>query len=138
MKLTNIAIALLLLSIEAFASQPIRIACIGDSITYGSGIEDRDKDGYPAVLQRMLGSGYDVRNYGISARVMTRNGDYPFMDEQAYADARAFLPDIVTIMLGTNDSKPHNWTWDGVHPTYAGHRRMSELWIRTAGRKLLK
>ncbi len=99
----------LLFNINAFASHPIRVACIGDSITYGAGIEDPAKDGYPAVLQRMLGSGFEVRNYGLNARVMTQEGDNPYMKETEYAQVKAFLPDIVTIMLGTNDSKPHNW-----------------------------
>jgi len=103
----------ILMAIAAFllltSSRPVRVACIGDSITYGSGIEDRENQSYPAVLQNLLGDGYEVRNFGYSARVMLLDGDYPFMKEGMYQEAKDFLPDIVTIMLGTNDSKPHNW-----------------------------
>lgn len=88
----------------------IKIACIGNSITYGSGIKDRANDSYPAVLCRLLGADkYDVRNYGVGARTLLNKGDHPYMKEQAYRDALAFNPDIVTIKLGTNDSKPYNW-----------------------------
>lgn len=92
---------LLLLSVSSFSSNPMRFACIGDSITAG--------DSYPSVLQGMMGDGYVVRNYGISARVMQNEGDYPYMKEETYSELKAWLPDIVTIMLGTNDSKYHNW-----------------------------
>ena len=68
-----------------------------------------DAEGYPARLQSMLGSGYCVRNYGVSGRTMLNHGDRPYMKEQAWADAKAFCPDIVVIKLGTNDSKPVNW-----------------------------
>lgn len=87
----------------------VRVACVGDSITFGHGIADRDHDTYPALLDSLLGSGYDVRNFGISGRTLMNCGDVPYMSEQIYQDAKAFQPQIVTIMLGTNDSKPQNW-----------------------------
>ena len=91
-------------------TEKIKIACIGNSITYGSGIKDRANDSYPAVLNRLLGSSkYDVRNFGIGGRTLLNKGDRPYMKEQVYRDALAFEPDIVTIKLGTNDSKSHNW-----------------------------
>lgn len=88
---------------------PVRIACIGNSITYGSKLDNPQKDSYPAVLEQMLGKDYDVRNFGVSARTMLNKGDYPYMHEKAYFEALKFNPDIVTIKLGTNDSKPYNW-----------------------------
>ena len=45
-------------------TQPIRVACVGNSITYGTGIEDRAHDSYPSQLQRMLGERYVVGNFG--------------------------------------------------------------------------
>ena len=44
----------------------IRVACIGNSITYGVGTRNPAKDSYPAVLGQMLGDGYEVRNFGVS------------------------------------------------------------------------
>ena len=87
----------------------IRVACIGNSITDGSGIDMADLRGYPAQLQRLLGDGYHVKNYGVGARTMLNHGDHPYMQELAWRDAQAFRPDIVVIKLGTNDSKDYNW-----------------------------
>ncbi len=87
----------------------LRVACIGNSITDGHGIDMAPQHGYPALLQKKLGKGYWVKNFGVSARTMLNEGDFPYMNETAWKDALAFQPDIVIIKLGTNDSKPHNW-----------------------------
>ena len=87
----------------------IRVACIGNSITDGFGIDMATQYGYPAQLQKKLGNGYWVKNFGVSSRTMLNKGDFPYMNEMAWRDALAFKPDIVLIKLGTNDSKPYNW-----------------------------
>lgn len=87
----------------------IKIACVGNSITEGYGLEKPLVESYPAVLQSLLGDDYEVENFGLSARTLLMKGDLPYMKEQRFKDALEFLPDIVTIKLGTNDSKPHNW-----------------------------
>ena len=87
----------------------IRVACIGNSITDGFGIDMATQYGYPAQLQKKLGNGYWVKNFGVSSRTMLNKGDFPYMNEMAWKDALAFKPDIVLIKLGTNDSKPYNW-----------------------------
>ena len=71
----------------------------------------RAKYGYPAQLQGILGDGYWVKNFGVSARTMLNKGDFPYMNEMAWQDALAFKPDVVVIKLGTNDSKPENWKY---------------------------
>ena len=91
--------------------EAVRVACIGNSITDGHGIDMCDQRGYPALLQQRLGSGYWVRNFGVSARTLLNKGDHPFMQELAWRDALAFKPDVVVIKLGTNDSKPENWQY---------------------------
>lgn len=87
----------------------IRVACIGNSITDGFGIDMAEQNGYPAQLQRLLGSDYYVRNFGVSGRTMLNKGDAPYQREPAWQHAQAFRPDIVVLKLGTNDSKPENW-----------------------------
>ena len=87
----------------------IKVACIGNSITEGFGIDVPSEFGYPAQLQNILGKEYLVKNFGLSARTMLNKGDCPYMNELAWQDAQAFKPDVVIIKLGTNDSKPHNW-----------------------------
>ena len=64
-----------------------------------------------AQLNQMLGKDYLVRNFGISGRIIINKGDNPYMKEKIYQDALKFLPDIVIIKLGTNDSKPQNWKY---------------------------
>lgn len=89
--------------------EAVRVACIGNSITDGHGIWFAPSNGYPAQLQKLLGSDYWVKNFGLSGRTMLNKGDQPYMKERAWKDAVAFKPDIVVIKLGTNDSKPQNW-----------------------------
>ena len=88
-----------------------RVACIGNSITDGHGIDMATAYGYPAELQKILGDNYWVKNFGVSSRTMLNKGDHPYMDEMAWRDALAFRPDIVVVKLGTNDSKPENWQY---------------------------
>ena len=94
---------------ETPQADAIRVACIGNSITDGFGIDMATQYGYPAQLQKKLGNGYWVKNFGVSSRTMLNKGDFPYMNEMAWRDALAFKPDIVLIKLGTNDSKPYNW-----------------------------
>lgn len=89
----------------------IRVACIGNSITEGFGIDMCGAYGYPAELQKILGKDYWVKNFGVSSRTMLNKGDYPYMNELAWQDAQAFKADVVIIKLGTNDSKPENWQY---------------------------
>ena len=98
-------------SFKAPRKDAVRVACIGNSITFGAGIKNRSRDSYPSVLSRMLGDGYWVKNFGVSARTMLNKGDHPYMNELAYKNALAFNPNIVVIKLGTNDSKSFNWKY---------------------------
>jgi lysophospholipase L1-like esterase len=89
--------------------EPVRVACVGDSITYGSGVGDREKNAYPVRLGQMLGDKWNVRNFGVSGATLLKKGDKPYDKQKAYAAALEFKPDIVVIALGTNDTKPQNW-----------------------------
>lgn len=98
-------------SFKAPRKDAVRVACIGNSITFGAGIRNRSRDSYPSVLARMLGDSYWVKNFGVSARTMLNKGDHPYMNEPAYKNALAFNPNIIVIKLGTNDSKSFNWKY---------------------------
>jgi lysophospholipase L1-like esterase len=86
---------------------PVRVECVGDSITQGVGAESGKS--YPSQLQALLGDGWQVKNFGVSGRTLLRKGDFPYWKENAFRDAQEFQPNVVVIMLGTNDTKPQNW-----------------------------
>lgn len=87
----------------------IRVACVGDSITYGHGIKNRLNASYPSQLGRMLGDKWEVRNFGVSGATMLKQGDLPYWKQRAFKNALAYNPNVVIIKLGTNDTKPQNW-----------------------------
>ena len=87
----------------------IRVACVGDSVTYGFGIPHFSTKNYPAALQKLLGDKYCVNNYGYSGRTACLLGDRPYRTESLCTKSREFAPDIVVILLGANDSKSFNW-----------------------------
>jgi lysophospholipase L1-like esterase len=88
-------------------SSPIRVACIGASITAGAGAAPHKS--YPDQLQALLGPRWDVKNFGVSGRTVTKKGDHPYWNEKAFTEAQTFNPDVVIICLGSNDTKPKNW-----------------------------
>ena len=87
----------------------IRVACVGDSITAGVGVKNGKLDAYPAQLDNMLGEKWSVKNFGVSGSTMLNKGDKPYQKEKAFQAAMNFKPNVVVIMLGTNDTKPQNW-----------------------------
>lgn len=88
-------------------STPIKVACVGDSITFGGGA--RDKSSYPNQLGIALGSQWTVENFGVGGATLLKNGDNPYWNLARYTAAQQFQPNVVIIKLGTNDSKPWNW-----------------------------
>ena len=93
----------------AGAKGKIKIACVGDSITYGCFVKGQPWNSYPRQLGRLLGDDYYVANFGYTNRTAISTADHPYTKEKLYKKSLAFMPDIVLIMLGTNDSKACNW-----------------------------
>ncbi len=94
---------------EADYTGTIRVACIGNSVTYGKNIWNREKNSYPVQLGELLGEGWDVRNFGVTGATLLKQGDMPYWKQSAFYMAQRFEPHVVIIMLGTNDTKPQNW-----------------------------
>ena len=101
--------ALVLGSLGWGQQKTIKVACVGNSITYGYGIENREQNSYPSVLQRLLGNGYKVGNFGHSGATLLSKGHRPYIQQEEYKKALAFAGDIVVIHLGINDTDPRNW-----------------------------
>lgn len=91
----------------------IKIACVGDSITYGFGIKNWKKNNYPAKLQKELGNAYHVNNYGVSGCCVQNDANKPYTSLKEYQQSLDYNPDIVVFMMGSNDSKPFNWKSPG-------------------------
>ena len=107
-KLITLGLALLL-SCGLNAQDKIKVACVGNSITYGTGVADREVNAYPVKLQGMLGDAYEVGNFGKPGATLLNKGHRPYTQQQEYKDALAFAGDIVVIHLGINDTDPRNW-----------------------------
>ena len=82
----------------------IRVACIGDSITFGTGAANRSTDSYPAQLQKLLGSGYEVMNFGVGGCTLIRKGTPNVWTTMKRIQAENINPDLVVVSLGTNDT----------------------------------
>lgn len=91
------------------AAQPVRVACVGNSITYGTGIADREHFSYPIQLQQMLGNGYVVGNFGKPGATLLYKGHRPYVEQPEFKEALRFKGDIAVIHLGINDTDPRNW-----------------------------
>jgi len=111
--LKKLALVSSIVLLFSFATaEEIRIACIGNSITaYKGTLANLDLNSYPVQLRVLMGEEYNIQNYGVSGRTLLKQGDYPIWNEPAFTAALEFQPDIATIMLGTNDSKPYNWIY---------------------------
>jgi len=94
-----------LASLTGVLASPVRLACVGDSVTWGYGISNRAHNCYPAQLAVMLGTNWEVRNFGVNATTLLHRGNLPYIKQPAYAKALAYKPDMVVIDFGANDSK---------------------------------
>lgn len=99
---------LLFISLTAMADK-IKVACVGNSVTYGYALQDREHDAYPVRLQQMLGDEYEVGNFGKSGATLLRHGHRPYNEQEEYKAAIAFGAEIAVIHLGLNDTDPRNW-----------------------------
>lgn len=98
-----------LITLPELASKQLKIACVGDSITYGYTIEQRERNSYPAQLQAMINDKVEVKNFGFNGSGVQKSSNLPYWNQEEFQESLRYQPDIVYLMLGTNDAKDINW-----------------------------
>jgi len=91
----------------------LHVTCLGDSITYGYKLGDPARQSYPAHLSRQSHGRWQVVNAGVNGATVLNEGDIPITAQKVYQDIVHSKPDVVVIMLGTNDTKDSNWRFIG-------------------------
>jgi len=86
-----------------------KVACVGDSITYGHGTTFWPDHTYPTQLQKLLGKGYHVSNFGFNGKTVTSNSADAYVATKLFTQSTQYNADILVFMMGTNDTKPRNW-----------------------------
>jgi acyl-CoA thioesterase I len=134
-KLTGIIVILFSFSIQNYSQDyHVRIGFIGNSITIGSGLTNPTVECYPSQLALLLKQKYGdtciVQNYAVSGRTMYKKGDFPIWNEKSFKTGYNYAPNIVFIMLGTNDSKPYNWDSCGkAEVFYSDYKAMIDTFL---------
>ena len=64
------------------AQKRIKVACVGNSITYGYTLPNPATDSYPSQLQQLLGDTYEVGNFGKSGATLLNKGHRPYMQQE--------------------------------------------------------
>lgn len=102
LSLAAVALIVMLAALSVFmffqwqSVDQIRVACVGDSITISSQ--------YPLDLWDSLGSGYIVGDFGVGGAAVAQSTGMGYLRLEALELAKGFQPDIVIILLGTNDA----------------------------------
>ncbi|MCF6244650.1 MAG: GDSL-type esterase/lipase family protein [Sulfurovum sp.] len=91
---------------------PLKIACVGDSLTQGYGYDGAENESYPEQLKPLINNTeVEVKNFGIfnKTAMHSASANDPYIHTTEYNDSKDFAPDTVVIMFGTNDVKSVNW-----------------------------
>lgn len=108
-KIITALLVIVMVSGEIYSNRKIKVACVGNSVTWGYGIKNRVQNCYPSQLQKLLGDRYSVGNFGHSGATVLRKGHKPYWIKPEFKKATEFDSDIVIIHLGLNDVGLNNW-----------------------------
>jgi acyl-CoA thioesterase-1 len=114
---------------DPLQDRKINVACIGDSITYPGGGNTDITHAYAGVLQLLLGTDFSVTNLGNSGKTMMKHADDPYWRTDTFIHMVNLdpEPDVVTIMLGTNDGKNHNWNDNSAQEYFDDYTEMIKI-----------
>lgn len=104
--------------------KPLKVVCLGDSITYGYKLPDRVAQSYPSQLAKLSHGQWQVLNSGVNGATLLHKGDIPITAQKAYQRAIRFQPDVVILLLGSNDTKDKNWKY--IDEFIADHTKLVE------------
>lgn len=114
MKFFLISIFCLFSFTNATAQKKVKAACVGNTATAGYLLKDPAAESYPSQLQQLLGSRFDISNFGQSGATLLKKEHNPYYKTDEFKKPMNFNPDIAVIHLGLNDINPRNW------PNYHG------------------
>ena len=120
MRKNTVLLCAVALILGACTSKPTVVACVGDSITAGARHKKPSVTAYPKIMDSTLGADYAVVNLGRSGATALEKSNLPYWDCKEFSNVFAVRPDIITIKLGTNDSKPKNWNASLFKESYQG------------------
>ena len=85
------------------------VACVGDSNTFGEFLFPRHKKNYPYLLQKLMPE-YQIFNLGVNGSTGKIFSVNTYIKTSSFDESIHLEPDVVIIILGSNDSKKINWT----------------------------
>lgn len=87
----------------------MNIVCLGDSITSGFKLPVQATGSFPSQLEKMSGNKWKITNAGVTGATALKKGDIPIWTSHVFSSIKKTKPDVVVLMLGTNDAKDINW-----------------------------
>lgn len=122
--------------------QKLRVACVGDELTFGTDVEDREDNCYPVQLQKYMEKAekkYRIGNFGVEGAAVQKKSKKPYTKEERYESGTEYKANLVVIMLGTNDTTEENWTdidtfqkdYQSLIKNYQDLKSSPEVWLVT-------
>lgn len=127
---------------NAADQQNLRVACVGDELTFGTGVEDREDNCYPVQLQKYLEEAekkYRIGNFGVEGATVQKKSSKPYTKEERYESSTEYKANLVVVMFGTNDTTEENWTdldtftkdYQALVQSYQELKGKPEVWLVT-------
>ena len=112
LKIFSLSLVLFFLAscVDRKSSVPhLSIVCLGDSITFGYKLADPVHQSFPGQIAKQAQGNWKILNCGVNGATVLEKGDLPISSQKAYQRAIKAKSDVIILMLGTNDTKHHNF-----------------------------